>query len=132
RASAASSVRLLQSGRWASVLFDSLTSRALRLCAFACDLLLSPEPLHYFPSHSADPDSTGKNTRKHAPLPGSLETRIQPWCWSTIFETIESPSPTPSFLVVKKGLKICSPSPSVTPGPVSWKSISTPRRPFAF
>ena len=40
------------------------------------------------------------------PLPGSLSTVILPPCSSTILETMASPSPTPSGLVVKKGLKI--------------------------
>src|SRR2546425_1858643 len=66
-------------------------------------------------SHS----SAGRNTSKHAPLPGSLVTRIRPLWSSTIFETIESPRPTPPFLVVKKGLKICSVISGGIPGPVS-------------
>ena len=51
---------------------------------------------------------SGSSTRNTLPLPGSLSTVILPPCSSTILETMASPSPTPSGLVVKNGLKMVS------------------------
>ena len=50
----------------------------------------------------------GRSTRKTLPLPGSLSTVILPPCSSTILATMARPSPTPSGLVVKNGLKMVS------------------------
>src|SRR5574340_553360 len=66
----------------------------------------------------------GRKTRKILPFPGSLSTAILPPCSSTIFETMASPSPTPSGLVVKKGLKIASSRAGSMPAPRSITSVS--------
>src|SRR5215831_11376975 len=67
----------------------------------------------------------GKKTRNTLPFCGSLSTAILPPCSSTIFETIGRPSPTPSGLVVKNGLKMLSRSFGSMPEPRSITAIST-------
>src|SRR5712672_4005151 len=71
--------------------------------------------------------TAGNSTRKHAPCPGSLTSLSDPPCASTSLETIANPSPTPDFLVVTKGLKICSFISAGTPGPLSSISTTMPR-----
>ena len=66
----------------------------------------------------------GSSTRKTLPLPSSLSTAILPPCSSTILETIASPSPTPSGLVVKNGLKMVSMCFGSMPAPRSITAIS--------
>ena len=70
--------------------------------------LRSPESVRFHRPSSFD-DSRKEDTRETRCLrPGSLSTVICPPCSSTILDTIASPSPTPSGLVVKNGLKIFS------------------------
>src|SRR5712692_8277606 len=69
--------------------------------------------------------STGRLMTTSVPSCGRLRTLIRPRCSSTIFFVMASPSPIPSFLVVKYGLKILLRSSSLMPGPVSETLTST-------
>ena len=59
------------------------------------------------------------------PFPGSLSMEIVPLCSSTIFDTIASPSPTPSDFVVKNGLNMSSKCSFLMPEHRSTTEIST-------
>ena len=77
--------------------------------------------------------TAGKNITKHAPClvrhcwgdPCASRCESSPWCPSIIFETMDSPRPTPVFLVVTNGLNICSCRSGGMPGPESEIRTST-------
>src|SRR5699024_12500597 len=74
----------------------------------------------------------GKTTSNVEPFPGSLSTMIVPSCHSTLFLTMDSPSPV-LFSVRVRALstlynrsKICSVSSAAMPIPVSVTDTATP------
>src|SRR5687768_10475572 len=69
--------------------------------------------------------AAGSAMRTRVPPPGVLSTAMSPPCRSTIFLTMDMPSPVPDGLVVKKGRKIFSRSSAPMPTPVSDTSTTT-------